>query len=70
MTCERWFLITTKGLSRGDAEAAGAMIEITRADVLALDLVPCGGRDVRGVPQETYFVYRGDPDGDNDWKLS
>jgi hypothetical protein len=57
---ERWYLLINgvKG------------IEVTRADVEALDLVPCGGVDVQGLPLETYFVYRGDPAGDQDWHLS
>ena len=68
MSKERWFLMT-KGLSRAQAEQAGTLIAITRDAVRLLDLVPYGGRDVRGLPRETYFVFRGDPAADNDWHL-
>jgi hypothetical protein len=65
---EHWYLITKPDLNQAELEAQGAIIKITGADVIAFDLVPCGGIDVRGVPRKTYWVVRGDPHGDNDYQ--
>lgn len=42
-------------------------VEITWNEAWLLDLVPCGSFD-SGDISETYWVFRGDPAGDNTWQ--